>query len=141
MAGTGSPPKQQRARRNAPARGEWQPTEGYGWQHGPMPPAPKGLLASARSAWKVWMEAWFASHWSPEDLPMLYRVVKLYDKADRGEASAAEQSELRQLSDSYGITPKGQQDRRWKAPEKPEAPAKPGPKGDAGQYGHLSSVP
>jgi hypothetical protein len=29
-------------------------------------------------------------------------------------------AELRQLMDSYGITPKGQQDRRWLRPEPPE---------------------
>ena len=114
---SGPPPQIQRRRRNVPARGEWQPTPDLGWQHGETPKPPAGLTRSARDAWTVWMAAWFASHWWPEDLPMLRQVVRLYDKAERDDASSAERSELRQLCDSYGITLKGQQDRRWKRPE------------------------
>jgi hypothetical protein len=78
------------------------------------------------------MGAWFAVHWTPSDLPGLYLVIGLYDQVQRGEFQRA--TELRLHMDNYGITPKGQQDRRWKAPEK--APTK----GDSGHYGHLTSV-
>jgi hypothetical protein len=39
----------------------------------------------------------------------------LYDQVERGEFQRA--NELRLQMDTYGITPKGQQDRRWKPPK------------------------
>jgi hypothetical protein len=77
---------------------------------------------------------------------MLRQVIRLYDRVERGLATGSERIELRQLSDSYGITPKGQQDRRW-APPKDEAPAATTPADGApteepgGRYAHLRSVP
>jgi hypothetical protein len=65
------------------------------------------------------MGAWFAAFWAPEDLPALRTLVRLYDQVERGEFHRA--PELRIEMDTYGITPKGQQDRRWKPPE--EKPA------------------
>ena len=52
----------------------------------------------------------------------------------RGEFQRA--GELRLQMDTYGITPKGQQDRRWK-PAK-SAPSSPRPTGS--HYGHLKAV-
>lgn len=70
------------------------------------------------------MTAWFAAYWTPEDLPALRQVIRLYDQVERDEYQRA--SELRLAMDSYGITPKGQQDRRWLRPQSPAAvPAKP----------------
>lgn len=115
MAGRGRPPSE--ARRNVsdkPQRGEWQQGAGVGWQHGDHPAPPDGLMTPSLEAWKVWMGAWFAAHWTPEDLPGLRTVVRLYDQVERGEFQRA--AELRLQMDTYGITPKGQQDRRWKAP-------------------------
>jgi hypothetical protein len=57
------------------------------------------------------MNAWFAAHWTPSDLPGLRQLIRLYDQVERGEFQRA--SELRLQMDTYGITPKGQQDRRW----------------------------
>jgi hypothetical protein len=42
--------------------------------------------------------------------------------------------------DTYGITPKGQQDRRWAPPVKDEPAAKPRAKKPAGRYGHLRPI-
>lgn len=143
MPGTGRVPKAQVQRPATEAkrrvRGDWQPSEGVGWQHGAIPKPPSGLQPAARAAWKGWMESWVAAHWAPMDLPNLYLIAKLYDECHRGKASAAQQSEYRQLCDSYGISPKGQQDRRWKPPE--EAP-KTAPVASTGKsvYGHLTSV-
>lgn len=126
----GPPPKDpsQRRRRNAPAAGEWVPAEGVGWQHGAVPAPPDGVLKASRDAWAAWMGAWFASHWTPEDLPGLRTVVRLYDQVERGEFQRA--SELRLQMDTYGITPKGQQDRRWRRPaeEKPATPTRSAPR-------------
>lgn len=81
------------------------------------------------------MEAWFASHWTPHDLPGLETTILLYDQVRRGEFQRA--TELRQMMDNYGITPKGQQDRRW-APPKPADTPKDDPQADP--YGHLRVV-
>ena len=127
MAGRGRPPKESRQNeRDTPIRGDWKAAVGAGWQHGKVPAPPTGLMPAAREAWKVWMAAWFAAFWTPEDLPGLRQVIRLYDQLERGEFQRA--GELRLQMDTYGITPKGQQDRRWKRPEQQrvagEAPAK-----------------
>ncbi len=117
MAGRGPAPKLNRYRRADPARGEWQPSAESGWQHGDLPPAPAGLRASSSAVWEAWFHAWWATHWTPDDLPGLRLVIYLYDRVSRGDVRRL--GELRQLMDSYGITPKGQQDRRWLRPEPP----------------------
>jgi hypothetical protein len=114
MAGHGPAPEAARRRRNKPARGDWEPIEAAGWQHGDPPSPPDGLMPASLEAWSTWMGAWFAAHWKPEDLPGLRQVIRLYDQLERGEFQRA--SELRLQMDTYGITPKGQQDRRWRAP-------------------------
>lgn len=116
MAGRGPAPKEHR--RNAsdvPIRGEWQPTPGVGWQHGDIPAPPPKMLKPSRDTWDTWMRSWFAAHWTPDDLPGLRVVIRLWDQVERGEYVRA--SELRLQMDTYGITPKGQQDRRWRRPE------------------------
>lgn len=136
---SGPAPKMQRRRRNPPARGEWQPTAGIGWQHGPIPEPPDGLLASSRAAWDTWFRAWFASHWTPDDLPGLRKVVLFYDATERGTPKANDMTALVRLLDTYGITPAGQAARRW-APPKAE-PAEPSAKSErASRYAHLRAV-
>lgn len=130
-----APPKMTRRRRNVPERGEWQPTSMTGWQHGPTPGAPDGLVIASREAWIIWMQSWFASHWLPSDLPGLRKVIQLYDATERGELHRS--AELRMSMDNYGITPKGQQDRRWEAPKAEPVTAKAEP---GSRYAHLRSV-
>jgi hypothetical protein len=78
------------------------------------------MMPASLTAWTTWMQAWFAAHWTPADLPGLRQVIRLYDQVERGEFVRA--TELRMAMDNYGITPKGQQDRRW-APPKAAEPA------------------
>lgn len=118
MAGRGPAAKPGRRRRNEPERGEWQAKSEMGWQHGSAPKPPTGILKASKDAWVTWMAAWFAAHWTPEDLPGLRQIIRIYDQVERGEFQRA--SELRLQMDTYGITPKGQQDRRWKRPEAAE---------------------
>lgn len=141
MAGRGPAPKAAALRRNKsekPVRGDWSPTPGVGWQPGPIPAAPDGLLEPSRQAWTTWMAAWFASHWSLDDLPGLRVLVRLYDQVERGEYQRA--GELRLQMDTYGITPKGQQDRRWAPPAKPEEAEQPVTEPSRSRYGHLRAV-
>ena len=139
MAGRGPAPKDPDERRtaHAPTRGEWQATPGVGWQHGEIPPCPaRGVVAGG--VWTTWMQSWFAAYWMPEDLPNLRLIIKLWARADSGKATGSERSELRQLMDSYGITRKGQQDRRWSAPEIPNDTTAPG--APESRYAHLQVV-
>ena len=121
MSGRGPAPKVQRQNASdVPIRGEWQASPGVGWQFGPIPTCPGALLVASKTAWHTWFGAWFASHWTPDDIPGLRQIVRLYDQVERGEFQRA--SELRLQMDTYGITPKGQQDRRWAAPKADDVP-------------------
>jgi hypothetical protein len=111
----------QRRRRNEPERGEIKHATDRGWQHGAVPAAPPKLLKASVEAWNVWFGAWFAFFWTPEDVPGLRHLVRLYDQVERGEFHRA--GELRLEMDGYGITPKGQQDRRWRPPKDAVEPA------------------
>jgi hypothetical protein len=98
------------------------------------------------------MHSWVAAHWLPEDLPGLRIMVQLLDQCERyfqdpyieretrkGDTIFVLRpnpvGELRQYLDTYGITPKGQQDRRWTAPAA-EEPAQPVVT-SGGRYAHL----
>lgn len=141
MAGRGPRPKDpaKRVNEHEPVRGEIQNAPGVGWQHGRKPMPPQGLMPASRSAWSTWMRAWFAAFWQPSDLPGLRQVVRLYDQVERGEFQRA--GELRLQMDTYGITPKGQQDRRWRPPA-PKPKAEPALRKVAGasRYEHLRVV-
>ena len=155
MAGRGPAPKPDRRRRNTPERGEWQASPGIGWQHGPIPPVPAGVHADTRAAWDVWMRSWFAAFWTPDDLPGLEHVASLHSEVrtafhepfieaegPRGGTIFVRRpspvTELRQMLDNYGITPKGQQDRRWTRPKTEAEPPAATAEGKA--YGHLRAV-
>lgn len=124
MAGHGPAPKPPgaRRRRNAPARGDWVATPGEGWQYGPTPPCPAGVVKPTQDAWRTWFASWYAAHWTPADLPQLRQLAHIFDAVSRGKVTAA--TELRLWLDTWGISPKGQQDRRWAQP-KADAPASP----------------
>lgn len=123
MAGRGPAPKQAgRRNHHEPQRGEWRNAPGVGWQHGEVPDPPDGLKIESLDAWATWMGAWYAAFWTPEDLPALRGMVLLYDQVMRGEYQR--HPELRLNLDTWGVTPKGQQDRRWAPPLEAE-PAKP----------------
>ena len=140
MPGRGPAPKPVRRRRNKPVRGEWKATDAVGWQHGDLSPAPDGLKDASIIAWDAWFGAWFAAHWTPDDLPGLRIVIRLYDEVERGEFTRA--TELRQMLDNYGITPKGQQDRHWQRPAVEEEKSSQSQRRRAvpDQYAHLKVV-
>jgi hypothetical protein len=139
MAGRGRSPKDPETRRNhhGPQRGEWTTATATGWQHGDPPPPPPKVLKITRDVWARWFGSWFAAHWTPEDLPGIYLVARLYDAVMRGELQRS--AELRIQLDAYGMTPKGAQDRRWRPP--PDQAERPGPKRTARRYSHLRPLP
>lgn len=140
----GPPPNRTRRRANVPVSGEWRPAPGHGWQHGDVPTAQiegsRALSPAALEVWDTWMASWAASNWTRSDVPGLRLAIALLDRTlryiedemtwkqnDDGTWTAARKQnpwpDLFRALDSYGITPKGQQDRRWVAPEEPvEAP-------------------
>lgn len=136
MAGRGKPPKEDRQNKyDAPTRGDFVLAAGVGWQHGEHPDPPDGLMQASVDAWQTWMASWFAAFWNPADVPALRQLVKLYDQVERGEFQRS--TELRLMMDTYGITPKGQQDRRWKPPV---APVHGSQSSGSSPYGHLHAV-
>ena len=141
MAGRGPAPKANAQRRNPSdrrTRGDWQATPGVGWQHGAIPTPPAGLMPASRTAWETWMQSWVAAHWTALDLPGLRQLIRLYDQVERGEFQRA--TELRLGMDTYGITPKGQQDRRWQVPEEPEQRPAASSTPATGRFAHLKVV-
>lgn len=139
MAGRGRTPKrpdEERHPRSRDPERPWKSAAGEGWQHGDTPAVPDGLMPASDEAWRVWFSAWFAAFWSPDDLPGLRQLVRLYDQVERGEFHRA--GELRLQMDTYGITPKGQQDRRWIRPKADDKPQ--GKDSTPRKYNHLRSV-
>lgn len=96
------------------------------------------MRKASQDAWFTWMSSWVAAHWTPMDIPGLRQLIRLYNQVERGEYQRA--TELRLQMDGYGLTPKGQQDRRWQAPsdEKPKRPTMPSVTGTP--YEHLRVV-
>lgn len=95
-------------------------------------------MPASQNAWTVWFGAWFASHWSSDDLPSIRQMIRLYDQVERGEFQRA--SELRLWLDTLGVSPKGQQDRRWAPPKPDEAERSAISEPAQSRYGHLRAV-
>ena len=117
MAGRGPAPDPVRVRLDKPVRGDWKAADAIGWRYGKVPPCPADVEPATRRAWKTWFGSWFAAFWTPEDLPGLRLLALIHDAVERGGFTRA--PELRLWMDTYGITPKGQQDRRWRRPDEP----------------------
>lgn len=122
MGGRGPAPKDA-ANRQKPKQTvhEWQFAGGVGWQYGEVPKPPPGLKKASRDAWAIWFGSWVAWFWEPEMLPGLRQVIRLYDAVESGDLHRA--GEMRLEMEAYGLTPKGQQDRRWRPPKEESAPA------------------
>jgi hypothetical protein len=136
VAGRGPAPKANRQRprdEKRRARGAPKVTKGVGWQYGARPKPPAGLMPASKTTWSTWFSSWYAANWTPSDLPQLRVAIRIFDQVERGEFTRTQ--ELRLWCDTLGITPKGQQDRRWKPPEV-EAGAEPIPD----YYGGLKAV-
>lgn len=138
MAGRGpAPADERRPRSKPPERGGWRHAPGVGWQHGDVPKPPSGILKASKATWDTWFAAWYAGFWGVEDVPVLRQMIRLYDACERGELQR--HSELRLAMDTMGITPKGQQDRRWRPPLEDDPGRSESVVGES-RYGHLRAV-
>jgi hypothetical protein len=63
-----------------------------------------------------------STNWQPPDLPGLRITISLYNQVRCGAFGLA--GELRLWMDECGISPKGEQDRRWQPPKPEEQPTK-----------------
>lgn len=138
----GPAPKPNRRRRNKPARGEPHSVDAIGWQHGPIPEPPDGLVQESRDTWVLWFNAWFAAHWRPEDVPVLRQTIRLYDEVERGiTKKSQDRAQLHVWMRSYGITPDGQLANRWLRPAPEEAKPSPSQRQPSSDlYAHLKVV-
>lgn len=70
-------------------------------------------LPSTRDAWEAWWGSPMASLWEPSDFHVVLRLARLVDEAGRGEATAAQLSETRQLEDRLGLSAGAREKLRW----------------------------
>lgn len=118
MAGRGPAPKPSGARRNksAPRRGDWEelrPPEG---DPPKLPPRGKGRGSwseRTRRAWNAWWSDPVSTKWTPSDRELVEHLADVFEEWVRDPETAGRATEVRQLRDVLGLTPKGRQDRRW----------------------------
>jgi len=104
---SGPAPADDRQRTNEPARGDWQPAPGVGWQHGAMPTCPVRSKV-AKETWETWFGALVRRPTgTATDLPNLRLAIKLWVICDSGKAKGAERSAYMRLADDLGISRKG----------------------------------
>jgi hypothetical protein len=110
-------PPGQAVHRN-PVAHDWSHAPSSGWQYGDVPECPADLNDEARKAWSLWFGSWWASFWTPADVPQIELAARLFAAAVD---DVAQTPKLLPLMDKLGITPKGRQDLRWAAPKGDEA--------------------
>ena len=121
MAGRGRAPKPQNERRNKskPQRGDWQELTAPLSKPPALPTRGKGRgvwSARTKRAWRAWWTDPVSGQWSPSDIELAEHLADCMEEWVR-EPIAGRASEIRQLRDVLGLTPKGRQDRRWKIAE------------------------
>jgi hypothetical protein len=105
-------PRGQRRRRNLPDPVTTLPAEGSGLEAPELPGADE-LLEWTRNYWVTLWDSPMAVLWNAFDTPALIRLARVQDLAMRGEASAAELSEIRQLEDRFGLSPLARRRLQW----------------------------
>src|SRR6185295_17635171 len=117
MAGRGPAPKGRGDRRNhhAPQRGDWTELHPPTSPPPALPPRGKGRghwSPWTRAAWKSWWSDPASTQWTEADRDLVLHLADVYEWWVR-ESTATLASEVRQLRDALGLSPKGRQDRRW----------------------------
>lgn len=118
MAGTGRAPKAGVDRRNhhSPQRGEWTDLQEPQGKPPSLPERGKGRgrwSPRTTRAWDAWWSDPASTQWGSAEVDLLEHLADVYEEWVR-EPRSSMASEVRQLRDSLGLTPKGKQDRRWR---------------------------
>lgn len=114
MSLTAPKPPEQRRRRNVPERGEWVDLE----------PIVEPVLEEADPSWSLRVQrlwnAWridpVSTQWGVADREAVWNLANEFDELAH--------SEQRLRMDSFGLTPKGKRDLRWRTPQEVETIAK-----------------
>ena len=114
---------EQRARRNAPQRGEWQ--ELYDISEPTLPELPEldGDVWSKRTLrlYDGWRYDPASSLFGPSEIAMTVEAAHIYEKAVR-EKNASMLNTATAWMDRLGLTPKGKRDLRLRVVRQPKAP-------------------
>lgn len=119
MAGRGPAPKSGGARRNksAPQRGEWKELREPSGKPPSLPDRGKSRGAwspRTKRAWAAWWSDPVSTEWTPGDVELVEHLADVMEEWVRDPETAGRATEVRQLRDVLGLTPKGRQDRRWR---------------------------
>lgn len=126
MAGRGPAPKDpdQRARTNAPERGDWHSLPAL--KKPVLPTLPRRSRGEGtwstrtRRTWTAWRCDWVTGAYGPAEIAMVVELAHLYEDAVRAGGPAA-WAEVRQWMDRLGLTMKGKRDLRLRPAEAPAA--------------------
>lgn len=107
----------------------------------PMPqPFPKGgFSAASKREWERWWSSPMASMWDESDRGTLEMLVRMVDEWWESPTTKLA-TEIRQVKDSLGLTPKGRQDRRWLLPSDDAVEEAPVESPVESPWGHLRPV-
>jgi hypothetical protein len=115
MAGRGPAPAEDRARANAPARGEWQELPPLERPVLPaLPKRPRGAgpwSARTRRVWEAWRLDWATGFYGPVEVAMAVELAWAYEEFVRAPKPAL-MAEIRRWMDGLGLTAKGKVDLR-----------------------------
>jgi len=119
MAGRGRAPKPTNERRNQtkPQRGDWQELTDPVDKVPKLPTRGKGRgtwSPRTNRAWTAWWSDPVSSQWGPSDVELVEHLADVMEEWVRDPGTAGRATEVRQIRDVLGLTPKGRQDRRWK---------------------------
>lgn len=105
-------PPGQRRRRNS-GQPQWKELPADGRQGAPPPLPPAEWLDSTRDWWKAIWASPMATVWLDADVPALVRLAQMIDQCNRDNVSGEFLSEIRQLEDRFGLSPKARKGLFW----------------------------
>lgn len=116
MAGYGPEPKEQRRRRNIPTKQAKQAQLPASGRKGRAPNIPSHIAATdeLRELWRTWWSSPQATQWHTQTVkPIVGRLLALHaQEVDEG-PEPRRSSEMRQLEQNLGLSPKGLRDLCW----------------------------
>lgn len=116
MAGYGPEPNEQRRRRNTPAKVAKQVSLPASGRKGTVPKIPGHIIATPelRELWRTWWRSPQATQWHTQTVkPILGRLLALHDQEILEGPEPRRSSEMRQLEQNLGLSPKGMRDLCW----------------------------